>query len=71
MPPPFAARAISYLDGQTDKEALLHKLLQDFRPGGDLQGLVEPGMPDDTLASHLEHHLGHLLALFRKHGVLG
>ncbi|MET0085461.1 MAG: methyltransferase regulatory domain-containing protein [Sedimenticola sp.] len=68
---PFAARAISYLDGQTDSGKLLQNLLQDFKPGGDLEGLVDPGMPADILASHLGTHLEQLLDLFRKHGVLG
>ena len=36
----FAARAISYLDGATDEEKLLHKLIEDFKPGGDLAELV-------------------------------
>jgi len=67
----FAARAIRYLDGSADKEKLLRKLLEDFRPGGDLEGLVDSGMSADQLASHLDHHLEQLLAMFRKHGVLG
>ena len=68
---PFAARVIGYLDGSADKEELLRRLLEDFRPGGELEGLVDPGMSADELAGHLDHHLEQLLALFRKHGVLG
>ena len=68
---PFATQAIRYLDGCTDKEKLLQKLLDDFKPGGCLAGLVDPNMPGDQLAYHLDHHLEQLLALFRKHGVLG
>ncbi len=67
----FAARAIKYLDGSTDKEKLLENLLEDFKPGGELEGLVDSSMPADELASHLEHHLGQLLAMFRNNGVLG
>lgn len=67
----FAARAIRYLDGSADKEKLLRKLLEDLKPGGDLAGLVDVSMSADELASHLGHHLEQLLAMFRKHGVLG
>ncbi len=68
---PFATRAIAYLDGKTDNERLLLKLMTDFQPGGALEGLVDPGMSYDELASHLKYHLEQLLSLFRKHGVLG
>ena len=68
---PFAVRVIHYLDGHTDNETLLRKLLEDFQSGGPLQGLVDPAMPGEELASHVAHHLEQLLALFRKHGVLG
>ncbi len=67
----FAIRVIQYLDGNTDDEKLLRKLLADFAPGGDLAGLVDPNMPEDKLAKHIEYHLNQLLALFKKHGVLG
>ena len=67
----FATRVISYLDGVTDKEKLLQNLLEDFKPEGELAGLVDTNMPADKLMSHLEGHLEQLLALFRKHGVLG
>ncbi|MBU0498519.1 MAG: class I SAM-dependent methyltransferase [Gammaproteobacteria bacterium] len=68
---PFAVRVIRYLDGNTDKNKLLQMLLEDFKPGGDLVGLVDSNMPAEKLASHLEYHLEQLLALFRKHAVLG
>ncbi len=67
----FATRTIVHLDGETDKELLLKKLQEDFMPSGVLEGLVDSSMPADVLASHLEEHLEQLLALFRKHGVLG
>ena len=67
----FAARVIRYLDGHTYREALLPKLVADFGPGGDLEGMVDAGMSPEMLASHLGHYLDQLLALLRKHGVLG
>jgi len=67
----FAARVIRYLDGKTDKEMLLNRLLEDLKPGGDLAWLVDAGMAADKRASHIEFHLQQLLALLRKHGVLG
>lgn len=67
----FATTVIKHMDGHTDEKKLLRKLLEDFKPGGELTSLADPGMPADQLASHLEYHLGQLLALFRKHGVLG
>ncbi len=67
----FAVRVISYLDGNTHKDKLLQELLEDFKPGGDLAGLVDTGMPDDKLEPHIRHHLEQLLALLGKHGVLG
>ncbi|MEW8508121.1 MAG: methyltransferase regulatory domain-containing protein [Candidatus Thiodiazotropha sp.] len=67
----FAARVVRYLDGSRDKEKLLQKLLEDFKPGGDLEGLVDSTMSADELVSHLEHHMDQLLGMFRKHGVLG
>ena len=68
---PFATRVITYLDGRTGQAQLLEKLLQDFKPGADLAGLVDPSMPEEELAKHIDYHLGELLGLFRKHGVLG
>jgi methyltransferase-like protein len=67
----FAARVIRYLDGNTDKDQLLHNLLEDFKPGGELEGLVNPDFSAEELAQHIKHHLEQLLALFRKYGVLG
>lgn len=67
----FAARVISYLDGNTDKEKVLEQLLADLKPGGDLAELVDSGMSADQLRSHIESYLEQLLTLFRKHGVLG
>ncbi len=67
----FATQAIRYLDGSTDKEKLLQKLLDDFKPGGELDGLVDSSMPADELAAHLDHHLEQLLTMFRNNGVLG
>ncbi len=67
----FATHVIRHLDGSTDKEALQAKLLADLAPGGALAGMVDPAMPADKLKSYLERSLEQLLALFRKHGVLG
>ena len=67
----FAASVIRYLDGSTDREKLLERLLEDFEPGGELTGMVDPDMPRDALASHIDYYLEQLLAMFRKHGVLG
>ncbi|PUB83695.1 MAG: hypothetical protein DBP02_10560 [gamma proteobacterium symbiont of Ctena orbiculata] len=67
----FAARVVRYIDGSTDKEKLLHKLWEDFKPEGDLAGLVDSRFSADELLAHLDHHLERLLAMFRKHGVLG
>ena len=67
----FAARIISYLDGNTGEEKLLDMLLQDVQPGGDLADLVDSAMPADKLSSHIEYHTQQFLALLRKHGVLG
>ena len=68
---PFAVRVIRHLDGRTGSDTLLQQLLEDFRPGGSLEGLVGSNMPSDQLASYLKPHLEQLLSLFRKHGVLG
>ncbi len=67
----FAAKVIRYLDGETDRKRLLQKLLADFKPGADLAELVDPHMPEEALAKHIDYHLEQLLDLFRKHGVLG
>ena len=67
----FAARVVAYLDGNTAKDGLLLKLLEDLKPGGVLERLVDPGMPAEVLKSYLDHYLEDLLALLRKHGVLG
>ena len=67
----FATQVIRYLDGNTRHEKLLQTLLEDFAPGGVLASLIDPNMPYDKLAEHIEYHLDQLLILFRKHGVLG
>ena len=67
----FAVRVISFLIDYTDKDKLLKKLLKDLKPEGDLVDLIEAGMSEDRLVSHLEHHLDELLALLGKYGVLG